>query len=157
MKRDIINRVGALAVVLVVVVGGWWLYQNKIKGGQLDVPGINIFQNGEDENGPTGEPLTEEEVIGDQVEEDVAVKFNKEKDKVRAEVENYTDTYAKGTVSFSDEPAGAWWLAAKDKGGWKVVTSGNGDVMCREIAWYDFPKDMVSVCYDNATQQLRER
>lgn len=158
MRKDWINRVGILLVVLVVVAGGYWLYQKR-SSGILDIPGINIFKNDGSENndGLAGEPLSEEQIIIDDVEDDLCTKFNKGSQEVTVTVEDYSDSHAKGTIAFSDEPTAAWWLAVKDKGGWRVVTSGNGDVLCREIEEDDFPVEMVPTCFDNASQRLRGR
>lgn len=48
-----------------------------------------------------------------------------------------------------------WWLACKtDSETWEVVASGCSYINCAEIKNYDFPIDMVPVCWDNTKNDL---
>lgn len=55
---------------------------------------------------------------------------------------------ARGSISFTGESGGAWWLAAKVKGSWVAVQDGNGYVSCEIVTGYNFPKTTVPECVD---------
>jgi hypothetical protein len=60
--------------------------------------------------------------------------------------------YARGTAGGTG--GGAIWLAAKVNGVWKMVFIGNGTVECSSLAPYpDFPKTMMSECWDSVNQK----
>jgi hypothetical protein len=55
--------------------------------------------------------------------------------------------YAQGGASA--EGGGAMWFAAKVDGIWKLVWDGNGTISCSDFVSYpDFPKTMLSECWD---------
>ena len=60
--------------------------------------------------------------------------------------------YAQGGASGSG--GGGMWFAAKINGKWTLVWDGNGVILCSDIAPYpDFPKTMVSECWDNTANK----
>ena len=53
------------------------------------------------------------------------------------------------------ERGNEWWLACKTcSENWEVVATGYSYVNCSDISSYDFPTDMVPVCWDNAENAL---
>lgn len=60
--------------------------------------------------------------------------------------------YAKGGASAAG--GGAMWFAAKVNGKWTLVWDGNGVILCSDITAYpDFPKDMISECWNDKTNK----
>ncbi len=48
-----------------------------------------------------------------------------------------------------------WWLAFNDKeDGWTIIATGCSYINCHEINGYDFPSEMVPVCWDTNSNQL---
>ena len=74
---------------------------------------------------------------------------------VNVTVSKNTGTRASGGVTIEGEMGGAMFLAAKVDGEWVIVWDGNGSITCSSIEPYDFPLDMVSECWDEATGTLR--
>ncbi|MDO8471744.1 MAG: hypothetical protein Q7S64_01160 [bacterium] len=87
----------------------------------------------------------------------MAAKYKKDESEVKITLSQVTADFAKGSVSFGDEMGGGWLLAAKVNDKWKIVDDGNGVIDCAVIKPFNFPTDMVSECYDTATQALIER
>lgn len=46
-------------------------------------------------------------------------------------------------------PGGGYFFAAKNQSAeWVIAADGNGAIMCDDIQTYNFPTDMIPVCYD---------
>lgn len=67
-----------------------------------------------------------------------------------------TDKLAKGSVSYP-EGVGGWWLAVKENNQWKIIAVGSDVVDCAIIEPYNFPADMVTVCYNSQTNTTVNR
>jgi len=64
-------------------------------------------------------------------------------------ISQQTNTHAQG--EFEQK----WWLAFNDnKHGWKVIATGCSYINCHEINGYNFPLEMVPVCWDIKSNQL---
>jgi hypothetical protein len=64
--------------------------------------------------------------------------------------------YAQGGAS--GQGGGGMWFAAKVNGIWKLVWDGNGQINCSDLTAYPaFPKDMISECWDTATNKIVTR
>ncbi len=91
------------------------------------------------------------------IKEAFATKYNKSINDIMLEITDNNGDYAQGTVKFTGEVAGAWWLAAKPDQKWIIVADGNGVIMCSDIDPYNFPTTMVPECYDASTSQTIHR
>jgi len=54
------------------------------------------------------------------------------------------DSHMRAELFFN--PGGYYFLVAKVSGEWKKVLSGNGIPRCKDVAQYNFPKDMIDTC-----------
>lgn len=101
---------------------------------------------------PTVTEITDipENVVSDDdlIKQALADKYSKELSEVTYTSSKNDGTHASGGVKFSGDIAGAWVLAAKDDGVWKIVQDGNGVIMCEIVTPYKFPTSMVSECVD---------
>lgn len=93
-------------------------------------------------------PTTPQKSDLDGIKEAFAKKYNKSIDQVEVSISKRDDTHAWGSVKFTGEIAGAWFLAYKNPSGWIIVQDGNGTISCETIAPYDFPSLMASECVD---------
>jgi len=60
-------------------------------------------------------------------------------------IEQETDNYARGSVSFEPGAPGGIFLAAKIDGAWQIVHEGNGEIPC-SLVKYGFPGEMLKDC-----------
>lgn len=79
-------------------------------------------------------------------------------DNYTVKVENISGTYAQG-ISYPTDGSlgGGAFLAVRGDSGWQIVWDGNGAVNCRDIELYDFPINMLSQCYDDASGSMITR
>lgn len=64
--------------------------------------------------------------------------------------------YASGTVS--GQGGGGYFYAAKTNGVWEIVADGNGVILCSSLTKYpDFPKTLISECFDQPTGKSVKR
>jgi len=78
-----------------------------------------------------------------------AKKYNKKIDEVNVNISKQDSTHIWGSVSFSGEIGGGWFLSYKESlNNWIIVQDGNGSISCETIAPYKFPVSMVSECVD---------
>jgi len=71
-------------------------------------------------------------------------------------VKTINGNYAEGAANA--EHGGGMWFAAKVNGVWKLVWDGNGEILCSSLAPYpDFPKTMISECYNDKTNNMVTR
>ncbi|MFH1565597.1 MAG: hypothetical protein ABIB98_00140 [bacterium] len=103
-------------------------------------------------------PVLEENIKSDAVliQEALAEKYEKTAEEVKIGVKELVTGYAIGSVSFSGETGGGWWLSAKTGNAWVIVADGNGTVMCADVLPYSFPTSMVPECFDESTGQLTQ-
>jgi hypothetical protein len=84
----------------------------------------------------------------------LATKHGKSVDETIVTVSKNTGDHASGSIKFSGEEGGAAWFAAKDSNGnWVIVYDGQGVIPCDDIEPYNFPKDIIPECWDEATNQ----
>lgn len=142
--------------------GGWWL----AKSGRLQItltpsPTIEATPVVAPTPAPTPmpSPTPKEETKSDleQIKEAFAKKYSKPINEVSVTINKNTGTHASGSVKFTGEMGGAMWLAYNDGEKWKIVFDGQGTISCSVIEPYDFPTDMVSECWDEATSKLIKR
>lgn len=101
---------------------------------------------------PEPEPAVPQPVVADKsdalmIQEALALKHSKQTSEIKLGISKKTEEFAGGSVSFTGEIGGGWWLAALSQGSWVIVADGNGNVMCSDIKDYNFPTDMVPECY----------
>lgn len=73
---------------------------------------------------------------------------------IEVTISDARDEFASGSSSLvGGGPGGGYWYAVLVGDGWMIAADGNGVILCSEIAPYDFPIDMISECYDEATKQ----
>lgn len=82
------------------------------------------------------------------IKEAFAKKYNKQVDQVEVTISKNDGTHASGSIKFSGEMSGGWFLAYKNSSGWIIVQDGNGTISCETIAPYDFSSIMVPECVD---------
>lgn len=78
-----------------------------------------------------------------------ANKYGRPTNEVTIKISEDNSDYARGSISFTGENGGGWWLAAKVKNQWVAVQDGNGYVSCDAISPYKFPKSMIPECVDS--------
>ncbi|HWS48488.1 MAG TPA: hypothetical protein VN174_00375 [Candidatus Methanoperedens sp.] len=135
------NTIIGLILGLIIAMWAFYLYTQKPKITTSLPPAT-----------PTTAEISEipENVISDDdlIRQALADKYNKDLSDVTYTSSQNDGTHASGGVKFSGDIAGAWVLAAKDDGVWKIVQDGNGVIMCEIVAPYDFPVSMVAECVD---------
>ncbi len=101
---------------------------------------------------PTKKDTTQEDT--EDIRSALATKHGKSINETIITVSKDTGTHAQGGIRFSGEESGAAWFAAKNASGeWVIVYDGQGVIPCDDIAPYNFPKDMIPECWDEATGQ----
>ena len=154
----------AFILLVVAVAGGGYLWWSMKSG----APSVEPSPTPTAVSSPIASPVPSpspaptvpaEETKSDleQIKEAFAEKYNKPLGDVTATIDQNTGTHANGGVKFAGEIGGAWWLAYNDGSGWIIVADGNGSVLCGDIEGYNFPTDMVSECWDEATSTLIQR
>lgn len=64
--------------------------------------------------------------------------------------------YASGGVTA--EGGGGYFYAAKVNDAWKIVADGNGVILCTNLTAYpDYPKTLISECFDEASNKSIKR
>ena len=107
---------------------------------------------------PTDAPLptTTPKSDGEMIKELIAKLHNNPIDQTNITVSANTGLHASGSVSFSGETGGGIWLAVKQNSQWQVVYDGNGTIPCSSIIPYNFPKTIVSECWDENSETLKQ-
>jgi len=93
----------------------------------------------------------------DLIRQAMASKHNKPLADTQIVVSKNTGTHAQGSVKFSGDIGGGWFLAAKTGTIWVIVDDGNGTISCQVIAPYNFPNSIVPECWDEQTQKIVNR
>lgn len=52
----------------------------------------------------------------------------------------------------NSEAGGGYWFAANTANGWVIAADGNGEILCEDIAPYNFPADFIAQCVDKNGQ-----
>jgi hypothetical protein len=89
------------------------------------------------------------ESLSDAIKRQLATKYNKSQNDAEVSVTEELSAYAKGLISFKGEQGGAIWFAALEKGGWILVTDGQGPVSCDKANEYEFPNSLIPECLQN--------
>lgn len=77
-------------------------------------------------------------------------------DSITVKVSTNDGTYASGTAGGTG--GGGYFFAKKVNGAWVIVADGNGVITCAQLLPYpDFPKNLISECYDESTQKTVTR
>jgi len=99
--------------------------------------------------------LSEEEAI----KKLFAEKYDKELSEITINISQETENYLRGEVEFQPGGPGSsgGFLAAKVNGDWELVYDGNGVIFCSVIEPYNFPVNMVMECFDEETEEPRDR
>lgn len=92
----------------------------------------------------------------DGIKEAFAKKYNKTIDQVDVLISKKDDTHASGSVKFSGEIAGGWFLAYKEDSGWIIVQDGNGTISCEITAPYNFSSVMIPECIDKNGKLIKK-
>lgn len=71
-------------------------------------------------------------------------------------ISKHIGDYAKGgIVEKTSEVGGAQWFAAKKNGAWVIVHDGQDYPKCTALVGYDFPKEILDSCWDDATNKVK--
>lgn len=110
-------------------------------------------QNKEKKTTPESTIKTDEQLI----REALAKKSNiplKDFKEVEIVIEENDNQFASGTAGTA---GGGHWFAAKVNSEWEIAWSGQGFIPCEDIEPYNFPKTMISQCYDAKTDDFIKR
>lgn len=154
-----------ILLLVAIAIGGYMAYRLTYQQGAL-TPTLSVTSvpTNVPPNAPTNplpatsqsmKPKSNKDI--DAITKSLALKHNKPVGEVNISVSQNTGTHAKGSVSFSGEAGGGMWLATTEQGIWTIVYDGNGVVPCADIEPYNFPKDMVPECYDEAAGSVITR
>lgn len=100
------------------------------------------------------EPEVEEEATADQIKALFANKYNKPLAAVILEINQETSTHATGLIRFEGDISGAMWLAHKEDIVWVLDFDGQGTIPCESVQPFNYPANMVSECWDDASGTL---
>lgn len=102
------------------------------------------------------EPCEAEE---NSLEEDLrayfSVKLETPAETLKLTISQNTGTHALGGVSEAEGVGGALWLAHNTNGKWVVDFDGNGTIPCSSVLPHNYPKELVSECWDETTNSLK--
>ena len=140
------------AIIVIIGLWGYYFYQNiftltsksEISEITKNLPSPTKFVVPTEEPTPTP-TLSDLELI----KIAFADKHGKPVSAVILKIAENNGLTARGSISFTGETGGGWWLAAKVKGIWIAVQDGNGYVSCETVVQYNFPKSMVPECVDS--------
>lgn len=106
---------------------------------------------------PIPTPVADEsEALRTAIRAALVVKHGTESGSLNITVSKIEGDYASGGAS--GQGGGGMWFAAKVKSDWILVWDGNGQINCKDIASYPlFPKDLISECWNEATQKIVKR
>ncbi len=99
------------------------------------------------------------ESIKAEIKQLIVVKNKISPDSVVIEINKVEGNYAYGAANPPvPGPGGGMWFAAKVNGKWTLIWDGNGGILCKDFTPYpDFPKDMLSECYDDSLGKVVTR
>lgn len=144
------NTLIGLALGLIIAMWAFYLYTHKPttnKVTNLSKPTIAVVSNS-----PSISEISDEESI----KKAFAKKYNKKTDEINVDISKKDSTHIWGSVKFSGEMSGGWFLAFKDAlNNWIIVQDGNGTISCETVAPYNFPVSMVSGCVDKNGQLIK--
>lgn len=148
-----------IALLLVLSVGGYFGYK-YIKGKTMIVVEEPVEENIVEltiDNLP--EDLPVESFLVPAMQKAFGEKYQREGSDVMIEIHQNDGEFARGTVSFVDEPAGAMFLARYiySDDAWELLFDGNGTVPCSVVDPIEFPGGMLPECWDEATQTSKIR
>lgn len=146
--------IGIAAFILILVGAGFYLGQTY-----KPVPATSTTPTTQTQTQVTEAPVTTQAPVADDKTAVIAMVKASEVARVGQDANSSTYTvtqlngiYTRGTAGGTG--GGAIWLAAKVNGVWKMVFIGNGTVECSSLAPYpDFPKTMMSECWDSVNQK----
>jgi hypothetical protein len=157
------NKLLMIIIVLLMVIigfGGYVLYKNNLITLPLTIKNNYV----QDLATPTVTPTTTVNSTPTIDESDNLVKIIKlalvaehgpDANELNVTVSKIDGNYAQGGASATG--GGAMWLGAKVGGVWKLVWDGNGVILCKDIAPYDFPVSMVPECWNDSTNKNVKR
>ncbi len=85
------------------------------------------------------------DLVADKIKEIFIAKYDRYTETLKVTVNQETENYARGSVSFESDMPGGLFLAAKVDGQWQVVHEGNGAIPCT-LSSYGFPEEMLNDC-----------
>jgi len=141
------NTLIGLLLGLVIAMLAFYMYTQK--------PSVN---NDSNIPSPTTEvvtvaPSVTEISAEESIKKAFAKKYNKKFEEVEISISKNDSTHVWGSVKFSGEMSGGWFLAYKESvNNWIIVQDGNGTISCETVAPYNFPTSMVPGCVDNNGQ-----
>lgn len=153
-----VTIVVAVALILAALVGGYWLYTNKIaiSPTKIFTPQKVITSNPTPTPVITYAPTPTKQENSTGIQEAFAKKYNRIVADVTVKVDKIDGIHAQGTVQFAKEAGGGWFLAYRDGANWKIVQDGNGMVTCEIVDPYLFPTTMVSECTDKSGNLIKK-
>ncbi len=92
----------------------------------------------------SAKPLTDEEVLADELKQLFAQKYAKSKDEIKITINERTPGFVYGGVTIGEgAEGGGIFYAMLDKGGYRLVFDGNGAVDCPGLRALGFPETML--------------
>jgi len=77
------------------------------------------------------------------------------KEMITVTISKHIGNYAVGGITEKDAIGGAQWFAAKTGDGWVIVHDGQDYPTCSSLVGYDFPKEILTSCWDNTTNKVK--
>ncbi len=84
------------------------------------------------------------------IRETLAIKLGIPANNLDVSISKNTGEYAKGNVKEKESVGGGYYLAAKAEGKWVIVYDGQSTPTCKQLEFYNFPKDMVPECLNSS-------
>lgn len=85
----------------------------------------------------------------------LAEKLGKSETELEISISKNTGSFTKGNVKEKEAVGGGYFLAAKTAGGWVIVYDGQSQPPCKDLATYNFPKDLAPECINTAGQVVK--
>lgn len=131
-----------IAIIVIAIVACWLIFK--------PAPILEPEEKGEEES-----LVSREEAIKNLFAE----KYDKDISEITISISQETENHIKGEVDFQPGGPGSsgGFLVAKVNGDWKLAYDGNGVISCLDVEPYNFPVDMVIDCWDEETNETKDR
>ena len=154
------NYILGIATVIILVIAGFAVYQYGKQSSRKEISPVTPTTT-ESQGKPTQTvqvtPTISKEADNLLIKKALYTKNNWIDDgSMTFTVSTNDGKYASGGVSA--QGGGGYFFAAKVNGQWEIVADGNGVILCSSLVKYpDYPKTLISECYDEATQKNVKR
>lgn len=136
-----------LFIILLGIIGYLAYSYGKGKISPTGTPSVSTTPS------PTAFPQVQDETKA--IKNAVYAKLGSDENKLQVTISQIEGNYAKGGIKELEAVGGAYFLAAKVEGVWRIVYDGQASPFCSDIASYNFPQDMVPECLDANAKVIR--